>query len=224
MKLTTKLFLILIAILAVFLYLQKRYLNRFNNDIEIFQLENPGKEQFERQIEQSYPSIFTNMTQNFHDLQKYSLSTISSIEVKERRKLNKNIQRHFSYYNSPLSGKNNSIRVMSETQGVTNTVTRQYNYRYMITQLKGVRRVYLFAPKNRKYLYAKGDKSQIDFFRDDLLKYPKLSETKYIEVVLYPGQMLYIPFNWWYNYEIKEDSFAVYHQSDTLFSKYLLKK
>jgi hypothetical protein len=224
MKLTTKIFLILIAIFAVFLYLQKRYLNRFNNDIEIFQLENPGKEQFERQIEQSYPSIFTNMTQNFHDLQKYSLSTISSIEVKERRKLNKNIQRHFSYYNAPLSGKNNSIRVMSETQGVTNTVTRQYNYRYMITQLKGVRRVYLFAPKNRKYLYAKGDKSQIDFFRDDLLKYPKLSETKYIEVVLYPGQMLYIPFNWWYNYEIKEDSFAVYHQSDTLFSKYLLKK
>ena len=113
---------------------------------------------------------------------------------------------------------------MSETKGVTNTVTRQYNYRYMITQLKGVRRIYLFAPKNRKYLYAKGDKSQIDFFRDDLLKYPKLSETKYIEVVLYPGQMLYIPFNWWYNYEIQEDSFAVYHQSDTLFSKYLLKK
>ena len=223
MKLTAKIFLILIAILAVFLYLQKGYLNRFNNDIEIFQLENPGKAQFERQIEQSYPSIFTNMTQNFHDLQKYSLATISSIEVKERRKLNKNIQRHFSYYNAPLEGKNN-IRVMSETQGVTNTVTRQYNYRYMITQLKGVRRVYLFAPKNRKYLYAKGDKSQIDFFRDDLLKYPKLSETKYIEVVLYPGQMLYIPFNWWYNYEIKEDSFAVYHQSDTLFSKYLLKK
>lgn len=223
MKLTAKIFLILIAILAVFLYLQKRYLNRFNNDIEIFQLENPGKAQFERQIEQSYPSIFTNMTQNFHDLQKYSLATISSIEVKERRKLNKNIQRHFSYYNAPLEGKNN-IRVMSENQGVTNTVTRQYNYRYMITQLKGVRRVYLFAPKNRKYLYAKGDKSQIDFFRDDLLKYPKLSETKYIEVVLYPGQMLYIPFNWWYNYEIKEDSFAVYHQSDTLFSKYLLKK
>ena len=223
MKLTTKIFLILIAILAVFLYLQKRYLNRFNNDIEIFQMENPGKAQFERQIEQSYPSIFTNMTQNFHDLQKYSLATISSIEVKERRKLNKNIQRHFSYYNAPLEGKN-SIRVMSETKGVTNTVTRQYNYRYMITQLKGVRRIYLFAPKNRKYLYAKGDKSQIDFFRDDLLKYPKLSETKYIEIVLYPGQMLYIPFNWWYNYEIQEDSFAVYHKSDTLFSKYLLKK
>lgn len=224
MKLTTKIFVILIAIFGVFIYLQKKYLNRFNNDIEIFQMENPGKTQFERQVEQSYPSIFTNTTKNFHDLQKYSLATISSIETSERKKLNRNIQRHFSYYNAPLSGKNNIIRVMSETKGVTNTVTRQYNYRYMITQLKGVRRVYLFAPKNRKYLYAKGDKSQIDFFRDDLLKHPKLSETKYIEIVLYPGQMLYIPFNWWYNYEIMEDSFAVYHQSDTLFSKYLLKK
>ena len=82
---------------------------------------------------------------------------------------------------------------------------------------------YLFSPKNRKYLYAKGNKSQVDFFRDDLLALPKLAETKYIEIVLYPGQMLYIPFNWWYNYEIIEDSFAVYQQSDTLFSKYLLK-
>ena len=39
----------------------------------------------------------------------------------------------------------------------------------MITQLKGVKTIYLFAPKNRKYLYAKGDKSQIDFFTDNLL-------------------------------------------------------
>ena len=82
MKLTAKIFLILIAIFAVFLYLQKRYLNRFNNDIEIFQMENPGKAQFERQIEQSYPSIFTNMTQNFHDLQKYSLATILILSQK----------------------------------------------------------------------------------------------------------------------------------------------
>lgn len=223
MKLSTKVFLILLAILGVFVYLQRKYLNRFNNDIEIFQMENPNKIQFERQVDQSYPSIFTNMTQNFHDLQKYSLDTISSIEATEKRKLNRNIQKHFSYYNAPLNGKN-IIKVMSEGKGVTNTVTRQYNYRYLITQLKGVRRVFLFAPKNRKFLYAKGDKSQIDFFRDDLLKYSKLSETKYIEVILYPGQMLYIPFNWWFNYEIMEDSFAVYHQSDTLFSKYLLKK
>ena len=72
MKLTTKIFVILIAIFGVFIYLQKKYLNRFNNDIEIFQMENPGKTQFERQVEQSYPSIFTNTTKNFHDLQKYS--------------------------------------------------------------------------------------------------------------------------------------------------------
>lgn len=224
MKTIVKIALILTAIFIFYLILQRKYLNRFNNDIEIFQIENPNKTQFEKQVEQSYPSIFTNMTQNFHDLQKYSLKTITSIEPAERKKLNKNIHKHFNYYNAPLSSKNtNTIKVLAEGKGITNTATRQFNYRYFITQLKGVRKIYLFAPKNRKYLYAKGNKSQVDFFRDNLLELPKLSETKYIEIILYPGQMLYIPFNWWYNYEIVEDSFAVYHQSDTLFSKYLLK-
>jgi len=224
MRRVVKVALVLLSIFIIYIFLQRKYLNRFNNDIEIFQMENPNKDQFEKQIEQSYPSIFTNMTQNFHDLQKYSLKTISSIEPAERKKLNRNINKHFNYYTAPLSRKGtNTLKVLSEGKGITNTVTRQFNYRYLITQLKGVRKIYLFSPKNRKYLYAKGNKSQVDFFRDDLLALPKLAETKYIEIILYPGQMLYIPFNWWYNYEIIEDSFAVYQQSDTLFSKYLLK-
>lgn len=223
MKTILKILFVSFVVLCFFLYLQRNYVNRFNNDIEIFQIENPNKEQFEKNIELSYPTIFTSVSQNFKDIQKYSLKSLKEIEPKEKNKLDKNIKRHFKYYDTPLNSRS-SINILSESAGTSNTVTRQGNYRYMITQLKGVKTIYLFAPKNRKYLYAKGDKSQIDFFTDNLLEYPKLSETKYIEIVLYPGQMLYIPYNWWFNYKNTEDSFAVYHKSDSIFSKYLLKK
>ena len=177
MRTVVKVALVLLSILIIYIFLQRKYLNRFNNDIEIFQMENPNKTQFENQREKVIPEIFTNMTQNFHDLQKYSLKTISSIEPAERKKLNRNINKHFDYYTAPLSGKNtNTLKVLAEGKGITNTLTRQFNYRYLITQLKGVRKIYLFSPKNRKYLYAKEIKSQVDFFRDDLSalqKWPK---------------------------------------------------
>ena len=223
MKTLYKIILVTIAVLCFFLYLQRNYVNRFNNDIEIFQIENPNKDQFEKNVELSYPTIFTSVSKNFKDIQKFSLKTLKEIEPKEKKKLDKNIKKHFRYYDTPLNSRSN-INILSESDGISNTITRQDNYRLMITQLKGVKKVYLFAPKNRKYLYAKGNKSQIDFFTDNLLDYPKLTETKYIEVILYPGQMLYIPFNWWYNYKNTEESFAVYHKSDSIFSKYLLKK
>ena len=75
MKTIVKIALILTAIFIFYLILQRKYLNRFNNDIEIFQIENPNKTQFEKQVEQ-LSHIFTNMTQNFHDLQKYSLKLL----------------------------------------------------------------------------------------------------------------------------------------------------
>ena len=68
---------ILLIILIAFLFLQYRYLNRVNNDFEIFQIENPLKSQFEGITDQSYPSIFTNVSKNFFSLQTYSLEKIS---------------------------------------------------------------------------------------------------------------------------------------------------
>ena len=215
---------ILLIILIAFLFLQYRYLNRVNNDFEIFQIENPLKNQFEGIVDQSYPSIFTNVSKNFFALQNYSLENINSMSKKSKEQLNKNIKKHFSYYNVPLC-LNSKVDIVSEPENTSNLITRQNNYRLCICQLKGTKNIVLFSPKQGKYLYAdkQGNKSKIDFYKSDLLQYPKLSETKYIEVILYPGQMLYIPYNWWYSYNTSEDSFAVYHSSDSVFSRFLIK-
>ena len=85
-----KILLFSVAVLGFFLYLQRNYINRFNNDIEIFQIENPNKNQFEKNVELSYPTIFTSVSKNFKDIQKYSLNTLQEIDTKEKKRYEKN--------------------------------------------------------------------------------------------------------------------------------------
>ena len=49
-----------------------------------------------------------------------------------------------------------------------------------------------------------------------------LSKTKYIEITLYPGQMIYIPHSWYYGYINEEDSFSVVCKSESIFSYFLM--
>ena len=63
--------------------------------------------------------------------------------------------------------------------------------------------------------------SLVDFFKDDLTKYPLLAKTKYIEIILYPGQMIYIPYKWYYCYVCEEDSLSVISSSENILTKIL---
>ena len=68
----------------------------------------------------SYPTIFTSVSQNFKDIQKYSLKTLKEIEPKKKKKLDKNIKRHFRYYDTPLNSRSN-INILTDA-GTSNTV------------------------------------------------------------------------------------------------------
>ena len=83
-----KILIICTLIFIFFIYLQRNYVNRYNNDIEIFQMENPNKKQFENQVDESYPSIFTNVSQNFKAIQEYSLASLVSGTKEKKREVN----------------------------------------------------------------------------------------------------------------------------------------
>ena len=67
-----------------------------------------------------------------------------------------------------------------EGAGTTDYIMKQSNYRLLICQLKGVKKLILFTPNQGKYLYLDktGCKSGISFWTDDLLQYPKLKKTQ----------------------------------------------
>ena len=81
------------------------------------------------------------------------------------------------------------------------------DYRNLLCQIKGQKKIYLFSPDQTKYMYPsnKFDNgavcSQVDFWNIDTKKFPNFNKTSYIEIILSPGQILSIPPYWWHAVE-----------------------
>jgi lysine-specific demethylase 8 len=80
-------------------------------------------------------------------------------------------------------------------------------YRNLLCQVQGKKKIYLFAPDQSKYMYP-SDKfdlgsvcSKVNFWDVDNKKFPDFNKAKYIEIILNPGQILSIPPYWWHAVE-----------------------
>lgn len=81
-------------------------------------------------------------------------------------------------------------------------------------QIFGEKRFLLFPPSQTDYLYqAHGETfshmSRVDVFDPDKSKFPRFAEAKYTEVIVKPGDMLYIPKDWWHAVDTLETSISV---------------
>lgn len=81
------------------------------------------------------------------------------------------------------------------------------DYRNLLCQIYGKKRIFLFSPNQSKYMYP-SDKfdngavcSQVDFWNIDDKKFPNFNKSSYIEIILYPGQIISIPPYWWHAVE-----------------------
>ena len=76
------------------------------------------------------------------------------------------------------------------------------NSRNMVAEVAGVRRWLMAAPKEcqHAYLYPtdhpSGRHTQVDWSNPDLTKFPLFEQLKATEVLLMPGEVLYVP-SWW---------------------------
>ena len=154
-----------------------------NNKFDILQIDNPNKEEFEKVLNSRSPTISTNVSANFFDLQKMPPKNYYTLEKKDKQNLDNNLREHFKYYIQPLSIKHN-FEINVEEQGSTNNIVKANNGRLLICQLIGLKKILLFSPNQEKYLYLKrsGNSSKLNFFTDDLLQFPLIAKTKYIEI------------------------------------------
>ena len=94
----------------------------------------------------------------------------------------------------------------------------------LLCQVSGKKKIYLFSPSQQPYMYVSnkydpGAKlSMVDFWNQDLNKYPLFKEAQYIEVILNPGQILVIPPYWWHCVENIDTNVAVSYRLETPFS------
>jgi hypothetical protein len=79
-----------------------------------------------------------------------------------------------------------------------------------IAQLLGKKRVYLVAPDNQPFMYEEQRHvSRVDPRRPDTASFPLYRYAKVDEVVLSPGEALFVPVGWWHAVESTEPSFSV---------------
>lgn len=75
----------------------------------------------------------------------------------------------------------------------------------LLSQVRGRKRILLFEPKQTSLLYPFPAHSKIlnmsqliNIDKPDIDKFPKFQKSKYIECLLEPGEMLFIPAFWWH--------------------------
>ncbi|KAI6651476.1 Lysine-specific demethylase 8 [Oopsacas minuta] len=84
----------------------------------------------------------------------------------------------------------------------------------LLCQVMGSKYIRLYSPDYTDCLYPHDDKllqntSRVDIEIPDDKLYPKFKEAIFIETILKPGQMLYIPPKWWHFVKSLEVSFSV---------------
>jgi len=210
------------VILTAVLYTQFNFINKNNNNLETFESVNPNKTLFETKVNTRLPCIFNNITDQFNDLQKFSLESINSLDKSTKKELINTLKLYFEYYLVPMTYKSN-FNVLLEKEGTTTQLQRQLHYRLLISQLKGSKTVLLFPPNKKHKLYPDKtfNKSTINIWDTDIDEIPDIKNTTYLEVILFAGNMLYIPNNWWYSTLNNEDSYCIYQTSESVFSNFL---
>ncbi|MGB3534886.1 MAG: cupin-like domain-containing protein [Microcoleaceae cyanobacterium] len=70
----------------------------------------------------------------------------------------------------------------------------------MLAQVMGRKKIKLFPPQQTPFLYNQvGVFSKVDPENSDPVKYPLFKQAKPIEVILEPGEVIFIPVGWWHH-------------------------
>ena len=90
------------------------------------------------------------------------------------------------------------------------------DYRNLLCQVYGTKKIYLWNPNQKKYMYPSNKYdtsavlSKVNFWdKKDYIKYPEFNKSNYIEIILHPGQILYIPPYWWHAVENINTNIAI---------------
>lgn len=235
--------LVIILLILLFIYCQVRIHRKYNTDYQILQVNDPEKEILENTLNQKYPTVLTNVVIRWKGIRDLDIKTVKDTGQKliKDPKFLKILDQYFNFYHLPLTIYSNySLKHYNKND--TQYINKQTHFRFYITQIYGTSKYVLFSPKEETYLYPSKNKnvSTLNYWKlnsweeyinknpnnkdiEDkrtkyLDKFPKYNNAKYIEIILHPGNMLYIPYNWWYTSLATNDNIRITAYSRSLFS------
>lgn len=215
--------LLLFILVITILILQYRTINKKVTSYDILQSDNPDKDKFEDIINRKNITIFMNVVKDLEMIKNVKYSEFKDIDKDNKKKLERILNNHFKYYIIPLTY-SFSFTLQVENKDFESPLILVDSYRYLHCQIDGNKKLIIFNQDQKKYLYFKKMNSQCNFWNIDLTKYPLTSKSKYVEILLGPGQMVYIPYGWIYCYKNLDNNIYVNCNSESIFSKLLKKK
>lgn len=80
----------------------------------------------------------------------------------------------------------------------------------LLSQVYGRKRIRLISPNQKASLYNYvGVYSEVDLINPDYEKYPRFKDVEIIEVILEPGEVIFLPVGWWHHVESLDISISV---------------
>ena len=222
--------LFILIVIFVVVYFQFISINKNFNDFTVLQYSNPNKDFIEKILFEKRITIFTNLelnsiSYNNNPIMLLTPKLYTSLAKEQHTDILKTLKTFFEYYYLPMNI-SSDISINYEKRETRTNLKEQSSYRYGICQFLGTRKLYLFPPNNKELLYYSKNtpKFEVNFWNQDTKLYPKVVESKYLEIVLYPGQLIFIPHNWIFCYEMVENSMSVSFFSESIFTNLLKNK
>lgn len=214
--------------LSIILYSQIRILTKTNNSLEILQAEIPNEFKIQELLLEKSPTIFRQVLYGWDSIIDLFDKDINQIkEICKKEKYKKDIELHLHSYSMFLSlGWDYTFYNKNISD---NHFRLENNYRHLICQIMGTQIIYLASPFQKdKFKYTKKDNSihnkiisKTNFWNENEITQEPFNTLEYTKIILREGNILYIPYGWWYLSEIKEESLILDCYNISLFSFFL---
>ena len=218
---------LIIIVLVIIIYFQYNDILKEVNEFQILQYRNPSKDMLEKILLEKKLTILTDLDIGTIKYLNNPVIMITpklyaSLSQQQHTAILKELKSFFSYYYLPMNTKSD-ISINYEKIKTKTNLKRQTHYRFCICQFLGLRKVYLFPPNSKENLYydTSTDTFDVNFWDQNTVKYPGIKDAKYIEILVYPGQAIFIPNGWIFCYEMEDNGMSVSFYSESIFSNML---
>ena len=223
------------AIIIIFVcYCYHRYFNRVNNEPEILQTDYSDIVAQDLFLEK-LPIIFRDEMFDWEcicEIFELPIEEINKIIANEPMFSNV-LKEYMSSFALPLSTNWEYTITKRTTKDTYHHFILEKQHRHIIGQITGEQRIYIATPNqathlkpfvkynnssnnssnndniNKKQFLVNKTYSVIDFWSEKESSHPEYAKLEYMEVVLRAGNILYIPYGWWYLQQVKEEGLVL---------------
>jgi hypothetical protein len=212
-KIITIIFIIVIVLIIIFFILNFLNIKKTNNSYEILQKYKPDRNEIIEIVRNKLPVVMLGVVEDWFIYDKNDLidqSKLTEEVLNENTKLLNNVLTINKRYEINLVQDKNNLK--------NSKLIRENKVRHFLCLLTGNISVYLFNPEQKIEYIINNNRQQESKYSFWTKEKEHLKETKYMEINLGTEQILFIPYGWWYCYQVKDTSIMLDINSDTVFT------